>query len=407
MSIEESNSRLLLVTQVFYPDEVSTANLFTDLCIELKNTNHIEIDVWCAQPSYSTFERQKPLVSFNNINIYYLPSTNFSKSHKIGRIINYFTFAISVFFKFIFKKDIPIVITHTTPPSLGILLSFLCKVKNKKLIYVLLDIFPEGLIRQGMLSENSIFTNVWNYINKKTLKNCSTIVVIGRDMGNWLKNYSPVVAEKCKYIPIWQNKKLFKEINFADNPFVLKYNLQSKFVVQYSGNMGLWNDMRTFAMAVNSEPKDVFFVFIGGGMRKKEFLNSLNENSPHNALIIPFLPNTDYSNSISACHVALISLNENLSGMAVPSKIMGIMAAGIPVIALVPDDSEIAMIVREEDCGIVVKPGDLNGLLISIDVLKNDPILCGKLGNNGKRAFNEKYSVDVVSKQYINLIKNV
>lgn len=399
------NTRLLLVTQVFYPDEVSTANLFTELSVELNNHHEINVKVWCSQPSYSTSERQVSVVRYKGFDICYLPSTSFSKTSKIGRLINYLTFSLSVILKFIFSRDIPTVITHTTPPSLGVILSFLCKIKKTKLIYVLLDVFPDGLVKLGVLNEKSFITKLWQYINKGAFKRCYKIVVIGRDMQKWLINFYPGSINKCIYIPIWQKKELFKTVKFSENPFVIKYNFQNKFVVQYSGNMGLWNDMKTFAIAVNHEPEDVLFVFIGEGMRRKELVSSFKKTNPNNVLMFPFLSNNDYSYSISACHVALVSLQENLEGMAVPSKIMGIMAAGIPVIALVPENSEIAMIINEEECGIVIKPGNVDDLIKGIILLKNNAILRDKMGENGKRAFNQKYCLDVVSNQYSKIIK--
>src|SRR5450759_1120797 len=98
-------------------------------------------------------------------------------------------------------------------------------------------------------------------------------------------------------------------------------------------------------------------------MRKKELLESIDASGSENVRFFPFQSNENYSLTVSACHVAIVSLRDEAKGMAVPSKIIGIMAAGIPVIALVPERSEIAYIVTEEQCGYVLNPSDSDGLV--------------------------------------------
>ena len=94
-----------------------------------------------------------------------------------------------------------------------------------------------------------------------------------------------------------------------------------------------------------------------------------------NIMILHFQPNEVYNDIISASHVHLVTLREGIEGIAVPSKIYGILAAGRPVIAMVPEHSEIAYIVKEENCGIVLSPTDLTGLIDAIRLLKSDESL--------------------------------
>jgi hypothetical protein len=49
-----SKLKFFFVSQVFYPDETATSSLFTDLAIEIAADSGVEVEIWCAQPSYST-----------------------------------------------------------------------------------------------------------------------------------------------------------------------------------------------------------------------------------------------------------------------------------------------------------------------------------------------------------------
>lgn len=401
-----SEEKVLLISQVFYPDEVAVANLFTNLCSAFVR-NNVELEVWCAQPAYTTFERQPRSNTYQGIDIHYLISSNIHKDKFYGRILNFLTFSLSVTFKLLNSRQRFLVISHTTPPFLAIVISFICRIKKLDNLYVLMDIFPEGLIKLGRASLKNPLIRIWQKLHLSAIRKCAKIVVIGRDMKEWLLSIYPEGEEKIEYIPLWQDEDLIKPLSFENNPFVLEQNLNDKFVVQYSGNMGLWNEMKTFGEAVNRRPENMIFIFIGGGMRQKELIESFDNKNPDNVLIFPFLPNNTYSYSVSACHVALVSFRKGCEGMAVPSKIIGIMAAGIPVIALVPVNSEIAIILKEEKCGIVVEPGDIEGLLSALDLLKSDEKLRAEFGFNGHKAFQKKYTLNIVAAQYISLIRQL
>ncbi|MBA7585452.1 hypothetical protein ES708_27434 [subsurface metagenome] len=91
--------------------------------------------------------------------------------------------------------------------------------------------------------------------------------------------------------------------------------------------------------------------------------------------------------------------------MAVPSKIYGILAAGVPVIALVPEQSEIAYIIREENCGYVIDPCDVDGLINAVLELKSNEKLRKEMGINGRKAFEQKYTTKIIAEKYKLLIK--
>ena len=399
------NNKVLFITQVFYPDEVSTANLFTDLCSALVE-DKVDIEVWCAQPSYTYTQRQSDKMVYNGIQISYLASTNFRKTSITGRLINYITFMTSVFVKLLISADKKPVMTHTTPPTLAIFLSLICYLKRRKFIQILLDIYPEGLIRLGKLKRNNPLVRLWHRLFVFSLNKTDILIVIGRDMKVWIEKFV-THSEKLAYIPLWQNDKLITPADLDENEIIAQYGMKDTFIVQYSGNMGLWNDMRTIGKVVMRKPAGVRFMFIGDGMRKKELLESMDMQIPENVIMLPFQTKEDFRKSITACHAAIVSLDIGLEGMAVPSKIFGIMAAGIPVIALVPPESEIAMIIREEECGFVVDPGDVSGFITAVNALKSVEDDRIKMGINGRKAFEEKYTLGKIARKYKTIISGI
>jgi glycosyltransferase involved in cell wall biosynthesis len=396
--------KFFLVSQVFYPDEVSTAGLFTDLCLEIAKKN-VEVEVWCGQPSYNTKKKQPKKLNYKGISIFYLPSSNFNKNKVIGRLLNYITFSISLSFKLLFSKSKNTIFASTNPPFLGFIVAFFCYLKNRKYNCIIHDVYPEGLIRVGKWSNKNPVVKIWNIVNRFSFKRSMKIITIGRDMQKLIVSGNPHQSDKVLYIPIWQNGNLITPTHFDTNEFVIKNNWQKKFIVQYSGNMGLWNDMKTFARAATElNHSDILFTFYGDGIRKKELMEEMGFGNNLNVIFFPFQPKEKLNSLLTSCHVALVSLAKNLDGIAVPSKIMGILAAGIPVIAMVPENSEIALIIQDNNCGIVLEPGDVKGLTKSIMKLKNDQELRKLLATNAKTAFDNYFNTPVVAEQYIQLL---
>jgi glycosyltransferase involved in cell wall biosynthesis len=307
----------------------------------------------------------------------------------------------------VFSSDKDTVFTHTTPPPVGIIVSFICAIRRRNFVYILLDIFPEGLIRLGKVSRKNLLIRFWSYMFITSLKKSKRIIVIGRDMQIWLGKIYPESLKKVEYIPHWQDDNLIFPYGFFENEYIIKYKLENKFVIQYSGNMGLWNDMETLGKAVQRNTKDVVFMFVGGGLRMDELLRSFSITDQKNALFLPFQPIEKLGSILTACHAGLVTLRDGLEGMAVPSKIYGILAAGVPVIAMVPENSEIALIVREESCGYVLNPYDLDGLLKAILELKSDEKLRTAMGENGRKAFEQKYSTKIIADRYKSLIQSL
>jgi colanic acid biosynthesis glycosyl transferase WcaI len=398
--------KFLLISQVFYPDQVSTANLFSTLGSALSEEG-IEVEVWSAHPSYTVSERQPRKIIYKGMTIYYLPSTNFKKSSFPGRVLNILTFLFSASLKLLFSKEKVPVWVHTTPPILPLALSGLCSLRNRKFINILLDIFPEGLIRLGKVSRRNIFIRLWQRMFKNSLLRSEKIIVIGRDIAHYVLDIYPECQEKLEYIPHWQDDNIIFPVNFSDNNFVIEKQLGAKFVVQFSGNFGIWNDVKTMGKAVMKNIDNVFYIFVGEGIRKAELLNEIRLDVQENVMVLPFQDVNNFNNILNASHVHLVTLNEGLEGMAVPCKIYGILASGRPVIGIVPANSEIAYIIKEENCGLVVAPGDLDGFIEAIIFLRDNEATRILMGQNGRKAFEQKYTSRAAGNKYIELINRI
>ncbi len=102
-----------------------------------------------------------------------------------------------------------------------------------------------------------------------------------------------------------------------------------------------------------------------------------------------------------------ITLNKQLGQLNVPSKTYSIMASARPVLAGVPDDSEITRLVHEADCGVVVPPEDPKAMAEAIQDLAEQPDLLERLGSNGRNYVVSNFSRPMLVKRYHQLLHEV
>src|SRR5207237_10304844 len=102
----------------------------------------------------------------------------------------------------------------------------------------------------------------------------------------------------------------------------------------------------------------IVFVCIGGGHRFDEFARCVRERGVDRMFhFVPYQDRSLLKFSLSAADVHWISLKPELEGLIVPSKFYGIAAAGRPAISISARDGEIARLVEEHGCGLVIAPG--------------------------------------------------
>jgi glycosyltransferase involved in cell wall biosynthesis len=76
-----------------------------------------------------------------------------------------------------------------------------------------------------------------------------------------------------------------------------------------------------------------------------------------------------------------------------PSKLYGVLSAGRPAIFVGPDTSEIARVVTENHCGMVVQNGNSEGLVQVLNELRANPTIGLTLGHRGRKVLESKYSM--------------
>ncbi|MNS68589.1 putative glycosyl transferase [compost metagenome] len=391
-------NRLIFVCQVFYPDTTSASQLFSDL-LEKMAASGTQITVVCGYPAQAqNNEPDIPAVEhWRGIEIRRFGFNLPAKRSIVDRALSYGSFLAGAAGALLRRGDPQtVVLGVTNPPFVGALLWLTSVVKGFPYFYLLHDLYPEGLIQLNKLAPDGLITRLWIYINLLSYRRAKRLLVLGRDMAELIQSRYPLPPEKLAFVPNWSAAETPVPLLFSSSRAATRLGLENKFVVQYSGNMGLWHDIETIiqAAALLRTHEHIHFLLIGDGIRRASAEQLTRELNLRNVTWMNFVPLDELIDSLSCSHVSLISMREGLEGVAVPCKLYGILATGRAIVGQVPANSEIARVLNEEACGRVTPPGNAQALAEAVVELASTPTETTAMGERAFRAYQTKYTVD-------------
>jgi colanic acid biosynthesis glycosyl transferase WcaI len=387
--------RLLFLCQTFHPDTTSSSQLFSDLLVRMAESGW-EVTVLCGFPLTKTNEISSKQETWRNIRIKRCGLNIAAKSGMAHRALSYTSFLAGAFIQLLRTPSDTQWFGVTNPPFALHLLTFVGALRKHNFTFMLLDLHPEGMLKLGSFSNLNPLIRLWLKLNRWSYHRVGRLAVLGRDMIPLIEKEYGILASKIVYIPLWSPAYVNKPLGFSSSIFTNKWKLQEKFVVQYSGNMGLWHDMDSLVHAAKllENSAQIQFIFVGSGIRQASAQALAEKLNVHNIRWYDFVSLEVLPESLAACHISLISQQSGLEGIAVPSKLYGILASGRAVVAQVPATSEVALAVTEHQCGLIAIPGNAEHLAQQIRKLADDPELVQTMGEQAFFAYKQFYTVE-------------
>lgn len=410
----EKQTRVLLLCQLFYPELVSTGQTLTELAEQL-TASGVDVDVLCGPPTVmATDERLPRDLVHHDIRIHRVWGTQFPKLSLVGRVINQVTFTCSVFLYLLLHRPKTPIIVLTNPPFLAVTCALL-KILHlgAPYIFLIFDVYPDTAEHLGVLKPHGLVSRLWDRANRFVFRQASAIVVIGRCMREVISAKAERLGYplngKLRTIHIWSDDRNIGHARERENPLIDRLGTRGKFVVEYSGNMGRFHDMETIMEAAErlKDRDDIVFLFVGEGHKKQWMMDFARDKGLANCQFHTYVPREELGQLLSLADVGLVSLVEGQEGLSVPSKTFGMMAAGVPILAVMSDRSEIARIIGEEECGAVIRPGDSRSLADAIVMLHGDRAKCKSAGRRSAHAIRNKYNLREAAREYEELISEI
>ncbi|WEG73793.1 glycosyltransferase family 4 protein [Vagococcus intermedius] len=399
---------VLFLCQYFYPEYISSATLPRDVALSLKKSG-MSVDVLTGFPyEYNDGEKVEKKESYKGINIQRVKYLKLKRSNFIGRLVNFFSFFCSMSFKLLKLRHYKIIIVYSNPPILPLLAIWANKLFKTKIIFVGFDIYPEIAINTRSLKKNSVIDKVMTYINNKLFNSVDRVVALSNDMKDFLINNRNIEEHKIKVIPNWYEIENMETIVY-DFPTLDTFIENSDLVVSYFGNMGICQDMQTIldAMLLLKKQPRIKFLLAGHGVKKDEIKIFIEENNLSNAVVFDFLQGQDYKYALSRSDCFVVSLEDSVEGLAVPSKTYSYMMAGKTIVSIMNDETDIAKEVVGNNLGVHVSNGCSKELAEKLMFLANNNDFLLESGKNARERFLSKYTTEKCTKQYLEMIEEM
>lgn len=391
--------RVLVVTQYIYPENFKSNELVFELA---KRGYHV--DVLTGIPNYPEgvyFKGyglfKKRIEKKDGVNFYRCwQSPRGRKASGVGLALNYITFVMSatlwVFFYFLWKKRYDAIITHEPSPITQLIPACLLGIIRKVPVYSwIMDIWPDAMKNSVSPGLYKKVAPVLTAVTEWTYRHSDKILITSKGFEELICRNADY-HDKIVYYPNWS-----VDMSVGADRFETPKLLEG-FKIILAGNLGEAQDLDHIgeAMKLVHDLKEVKWIFVGDGSRKKWLDDFIKENHLEDtAVSLGRFPGTAMPAFFKQADAMLVTLRGGFIDldMTVPARVQSYMSAGRPILAMIGQGT--VDLVNEGDCGYAVGPSDYEALA---DVIRNkvlaDRAGFEKKGQNGRKMFEEQFTLE-------------
>jgi glycosyltransferase involved in cell wall biosynthesis len=407
--------KVLIYCMNFPPDAGSEGQLLQDLSDSLQKTCEVDLTVVCASVSGNTRKMLILSESPSGVKVLRLPVPIYDKSRKAKRVLGILSYFLKASWMTGKLGDFDLVLAFSEPPILGGMLGVMARRRlNCPMIYDIQDINPEQALAIGCGGKHLL--RLMRCLDNQSLRSADRIILAGDEQLETIRKRK--VTTPVTVIHNWADERI-RHIEREDSrrkAFLREAHLEGCFVFAYSGNLGLYYGLASLLEVIRMFPEErardgrpVKFLFIGAGAKEAWMRDYVRRNHMKNVVFLPYQKKEDLSVSLSAADVHLCPSAPGMTGISVPSKIFGILAAGKPVLGIMNPGSDARKIIERTHSGKCVSPGDSRAIarLIRWFFRTATDRELREMGRRGRRAMEREYRKEQSVRRYMETMRDV
>ncbi|MCU4173872.1 glycosyltransferase family 4 protein [Carboxylicivirga sp. N1Y90] len=303
----------------------------------------------------------------------------YNRKSTLTRAISWIFATIQVFFNVLTKYRKYELFFSTNPPTIVFLLAFL---KKRCFSLLVLDLYPDAIHMGNFTKNDNFIIKFWTSVNRKYLKYAKSLVTLTSGMADSLSNY--VDKEKIKVIPAWSSGFNLPDYSTKDNPFVVKYGFQDKFIVMYSGNLGKEHEVEALVDLAEQlkDNNDIMIVIAGQGWKYKMLNEEIEQRKLNNCQLLPKQSVELFLAGLAATNLGVVSLSQSLANVSIPSKTFNLLGAGTPILCIGGKDSDLSRLLESSKTGDAFTSNHINEMAAFVQNLKDDKNLYAEYCEN-------------------------
>lgn len=406
--------KVLIHSIAFNPDGVSTGYLYSDIATALRDAGH-EVVVLTTTPHFNRVETQlkkQPIKlklwgflkqsNYKGITVYHVPQKKF-KSTAL-RLVGFVYWHIVSFISALLIKNVDVILSPSPPLTIGLINLWLGKLKGAKVIYNVQEVYPDILGK-----DSGVVFNLLSKMERHIYNNSAAITtideifyntIVGRFKDPGKLHIIPNFVDTDIYHPVSDTSQLDKSL-FIENDHLK---------LLYAGNIGMAQEWETLIeIAKRTKVKPIDYYVIGEGVMHGYVADRIKEYNLDNVHLLPYQPRELMPEIIAFSDIQYIFMEPKIAAQGFPSKVYTIMAGAKPLLVCSPESTPIVNFLKDIDCAKIITAEDVNSKADEIckwlDSVKPDELKA--MGQKGLAKIENKYSKDIVTKQYCDLISQL
>lgn len=398
--------RLTILNQYFYPDHSATSQLMTELAQNLREQG-VEVTALASRGRYNGGGTLPSREDFDGVRIERAWATGFGKSTLFGRLADYLTFFLGAFWKLLTMPRQDVVMALTTPPLIGLIAVVVGRVRGMRVVTLMEDLYPDVAIALGALNPNSRLARALDWLTCQMLRRADRIIVLSDCMlERVIAKLGPEALGRIDVIHNWADGQAIMPLTEGEERFFNSRDwpdLSDKFVVLFSGNLGMVNEFGTVLEAAKHLRANdgIAFVFIGAGAKAAEIRAFAMQHDLANVRMLPYQPRHSLRHCLASSDALLITLADGLAGLSVPSKTYSSLAAGRPILFVGDQRSSVADLVAKHHCGAAISSGKSEQLAATISTWAENRSGLDSLGSAARALFEQQFDRPVAVNGYL------
>lgn len=397
--------RIEIITNLFSPDELGGANLYTDMAAFFKEHGWItEITTtfsyypkWEIAESDKGVLRRVDTVDGNKVTRLrmYIPKIPSGKSRMISEI----SFLLALLWNEMIYGKRPGLVLTACP-----MFSQLCHValmdsKRSSPVFIVVQDFAIGAAEELGIIRSNLVLNILKKVENLCFSSANVLSSISRPMVDRL--ISNVRNRPIALLPNWIHKSL--ECTIAKRRKTHQSQRQESRIF-YSGNVGVKQALEEFIRIFLKLNATSWSLNIRGDGANMEIVRELTKGA-NNIEHGDVQCESDYVSSLFSCTFYLVTQKAVAGENAYPSKLLPALATGTPVLAVCDPSSALGEAVQKGGFGEVVSM-DYNEIETVLSNWGSNPSLLSAYSENALKE-SRKYSRDNVLGNYLNTIQDL
>ncbi|MGB4594132.1 MAG: glycosyltransferase family 4 protein [Coriobacteriia bacterium] len=382
--------KILVVCQYYYPEPFR----ITDICEQLVRDGH-RVTVLTGLPNYPTgtvpqeYRRgRRRREVLNGVSV--LRSFELGRRRSVvGLALNYASFMFAASARaLLLGGDYDVAFVYQLSPVTmalpGVVATWRARVP---LFLYCCDIWPESM-KSLLPDENGLVFRAVKRFSRFLYSQCDSVAVTSEPFLDYLHFEHGIPFERLTYIP-----------QHAEDTHAMKWEATSDDDVTnfvFMGNIGVFQDIDCILDAVEKIKNVLRFKvhFVGDGSYLETAKELVHQKAIDEAVAFHGRHSVEemprFYAMADACLLTLKS--ENLTGLTMPAKLQGYMAAGVPVIGAM--DGAGRATIDASKCGVCVRAGDSDALAATMRDFIEHPDNYASCGKNGRAYYEEHFTKD-------------